>query len=165
MKENKSVILWLLTGCFMIMIMVVIGGITRLTGSGLSMVEWKPIMGFLPPMGDADWMAVFEKYQESPQFKLVNSSMNLNEFKVIFFWEYFHRVWGRLIGIVFLVPFIYFLYKRKIRGKLLRNCLIIFGLGGLQGLIGWIIVKSGLIYIPEVSHYRLALHLITAFFL
>ena len=140
----------------MIMIMVVIGGITRLTGSGLSMVEWKPIMGFLPPMGDADWMAVFEKYQESPQFKLVNSSMNLNEFKVIFFWEYFHRVWGRLIGIVFLVPFIYFLYKRKIRGKLLRNCLIIFGLGGLQGLIGWIMVKSGLIDIPEVSHYRLA---------
>ena len=86
MKENKRVILWLLTGCFMIMIMVVIGGITRLTGSGLSMVEWKPIMGFLPPMGDADWMSVFEKYQESPQFKLVNSSMNLSEFKVIFFW-------------------------------------------------------------------------------
>ena len=165
MKENKSVILWLLTGCFMIMIMVVIGGITRLTGSGLSMVEWKPIMGFLPPMGEADWIAVFEKYQESPQFKLVNSSMILSEFKVIFFWEYFHRVWGRLIGILFLVPFIYFLYKGKIRGKLLRNCLIIFGLGGLQGLIGWIMVKSGLIDIPEVSHYRLALHLITAFFL
>jgi len=165
MKDNKSVILWLLTGCLMIMIMVVIGGITRLTGSGLSMVDWKPIMGTLPPIGESQWIDAFNMYKASPEFELKNNWMQLADFKRIFFWEYFHRLWGRLIGIVFIIPFVYFLIKGKIKGKLLKNCLIIFGLGGLQAFIGWIMVKSGLRDIPEVSHYRLALHLITAFFL
>lgn len=165
MKNNKAVILWLLTGCFMIMIMVMIGGITRLTGSGLSMVEWKPLMGTLPPMNETEWLDVYEKYKTSPEFELKNNWMALEDFKQIFFWEYFHRLWGRIIGMVFLIPFIYFLAKKKIKGKLLKHTLIIFVLGGLQGAIGWIMVKSGLKDIPEVSHYRLALHLITAFFL
>ena len=164
-KRDKGVILWLYSGCAMIFIMVVVGGITRLTGSGLSMVEWKPVMGFLPPIGEAEWLDVFQKYKATPEWQYKNSWMNLTDFKGIFFWEYFHRVWGRLIGLVFLLPFLFFLAKGRLKGKLLKNCLIIFGLGGLQGFIGWFMVKSGLRDIPEVSHYRLALHLCTAFFL
>lgn len=167
MKDNKAVILWLFTGCFMIMIMVMIGGITRLTGSGLSMVEWKPLMGTLPPMNETEWSDVYEKYKAFPEFSLSaqHKGMNLEEFKEIFFWEYIHRLWGRVIGLVFIIPFIYFLIRKKIKGKLLKHTIVIFILGGLQGAIGWIMVKSGLKDLPHVSHYRLALHLITAFFL
>jgi cytochrome c oxidase assembly protein subunit 15 len=159
----RPVIIWLLAGCFLTAAMVVVGGITRLTRSGLSIVEWKPISGTLPPLNEEQWQAEFELYQTSPEFKIRNSHFTLEDFKGIFWWEYIHRLIGRLIGVVFLVPFIVFLLQKKIRGKLLWQCLGLFALGGLQGLIGWIMVASGLVDKPAVSHYRLALHLITAF--
>ena len=150
----------------MVMAMVVIGGITRLTHSGLSMVDWKPISGTLPPMNDAQWTAEFENYQTSPEFQKKNSHFELEDFKSIFFWEYFHRLIGRVIGLVFFFPFLYFLFTKKLQDRKLRtNLIVIFFLGGLQGLIGWYMVKSGLVNNPAVSHYRLALHLSTALLL
>ena len=143
--------------------MVVVGGITRLTGSGLSITEWNVIMGSIPPLNQNDWSLVFEKYKASPQFQKVNFSMNLEEFKSIFWWEFIHRLIGRLIGMVFLIPFLYFLWKKRLSKSLIRQLLVIFGLGALQGFIGWYMVSSGLIDKPAVSHYRLATHLITAF--
>lgn len=162
-KENKTIVIWLLSGCLLIFLMVIIGGITRLTNSGLSMVDWNPIMGFIPPLNEVDWNVVFEKYKLYPEYQLVNSHFTLDEFKSIFFWEYFHRLIGRVIGMVFLIPFIYFLIKKMLPKKLLIQCLVLFGLGGLQGFIGWWMVKSGLVKDPDVSHIRLAIHLITAF--
>jgi len=162
-KHNKPIIIWLLTGCLLIFIMVIIGGITRLTNSGLSMVDWNPIMGFIPPLNDADWNLIFDKYKLYPEYQLVNSHFTLQEFKSIFFWEYFHRLIGRVIGIVFLLPFIYFLFNKMLSKKLLIQCLLLFGMGGLQGFIGWWMVKSGLVKDPDVSHIRLAIHLVAAF--
>lgn len=163
-RSLRPVIAWLLTGCVLIAAMVVIGGITRLTQSGLSIVEWKLITGTLPPLSEDQWQAEFEAYQQTPQFKLLNSTFSLDDFKGIYWWEYIHRLLGRLIGLVFFIPFLVFLIQGRLKGKLLRRCLILLGLGGLQGLIGWIMVASGLVDMPSVSHYRLALHLITAFF-
>lgn len=164
-KAHKQIILWLLTGCTLIAAMVVIGGITRLTGSGLSITEWKVIMGALPPLNQHDWQLVFEKYQQSPQFLKVNYTMGMDEFKAIFWWEYIHRLLGRFIGIVFLIPFIYFLATGKFREKgLTKKLVVLFLLGAFQGFLGWFMVKSGLQDNPHVSHYRLAAHLITAFF-
>jgi len=165
MRENshKSVIIWLLTGCSLIFLMVLVGGITRLTNSGLSMVDWKLIMGAIPPIGEAEWIETFNKYKQFPEYQKINFQFTLEEFKSIFFWEYLHRIMGRLIGIIFLIPFIYFLVKKKITGKLINQCLIILGMGALQGFFGWWMVKSGLVKDPDVSHYRLAVHLITAF--
>lgn len=162
-QQNKPIIVWLLTGCLLIFLMVIIGGITRLTNSGLSMVDWNPIMGFIPPLNEVDWNVAFEKYKLYPEYQLVNSHFTLEEFKSIFFWEYFHRLIGRLIGVVFLIPFIYFLIKKMLSKKLLIQSLVLFGMGGLQGVIGWWMVKSGLVKDPDVSHIRLAIHLITAF--
>lgn len=163
---DKRVGYWLLIGAIMVMSMVVIGGITRLTHSGLSMVDWKPISGTLPPMNEAEWSAEFENYKSSPEFQKINSHFTLEDFKGIFFWEYFHRLIGRVIGIVFIVPFLYFLFTKKLENRTLRrNLILIFFLGGLQGLIGWYMVKSGLVNNPAVSHYRLALHLSTALLL
>lgn len=162
-KRNKPIIIWLLTGCLLIFLMVIIGGITRLTNSGLSMVDWNPIMGFIPPLNEVDWNVAFEKYKLYPEYQLVNSHFTLEEFKSIFFWEYFHRLIGRVIGVVFLLPFIYFLSKKMLPKKLFIQCLVLFGMGGLQGFIGWWMVKSGLVKDPDVSHFRLAIHLITAF--
>ena len=162
-SQNKPIIIWLLTGCLLIFLMVIIGGITRLTNSGLSMVDWNPIMGFIPPMSDLSWNEAFDKYKQYPEYQLVNYHFTLDEFKSIFFWEYFHRLIGRVIGIVFLLPFIYFLIKKQLSKKLIIQCLILFGMGGLQGFIGWWMVKSGLVKDPDVSHFRLAIHLITAF--
>lgn len=162
-KRNKPIIIWLLTGCLLIFLMVIIGGITRLTNSGLSMVDWNPIMGFIPPLNASDWNIAFEKYKLYPEYQLVNSHFTLEEFKSIFFWEYFHRLIGRVIGVVFLLPFIYFLSKKMLPKKLFIQCLVLFGMGGLQGFIGWWMVKSGLVKDPDVSHFRLAIHLITAF--
>ncbi len=150
---------WLLVVYAMIAGMVLIGGITRLTGSGLSMVEWHPLMGALPPMGDAQWHSVFEKYQASPQYQQVNQWMTLADFKRIFFWEWFHRLFGRLIGLVFFVPWVVFLIRGTLKGSLLKKTGLAFVLGGLQGLLGWFMVKSGLVDMPQVSHYRLAAHL------
>ncbi len=143
--------------------MVVVGGITRLTGSGLSITEWKPIMGAIPPMNEAEWQIAFEKYQQIPQFQKVNYHFSLSDFKSIFWWEYIHRLLGRLIGVVFILPFIWFLIKRMIDKPLLKKALFLFFLGGLQGVIGWLMVKSGLTERTSVSHFRLAIHLITAF--
>jgi cytochrome c oxidase assembly protein subunit 15 len=163
---HKQIIIWLLTGCALVAAMVVIGGITRLTGSGLSITEWNLLMGAFPPVSQEEWMHVFLKYQQSPQFLKVNFNMSLPEFKAIFWWEYLHRLLGRIIGIVFIIPFLYFLVKGKFREKaLVRNLIILFLLGGFQGFLGWFMVKSGLQYNPHVSHYRLAAHLITAFML
>ncbi len=160
---RKAIIAWLLSGCFLVFAMVVVGGITRLTGSGLSITEWNVVMGAIPPMNDDQWQAAFEKYQASPQFLKLNYQYTLSDFKNIFWWEYIHRLIGRIIGIVFIVPFLWFLIKGQIDRRLLRQLVFIFFLGGLQGFIGWYMVKSGLIDNPHVSHYRLATHLITAF--
>jgi len=162
MKNNRPIIIWLFTGFFLVFAMVIIGGITRLTGSGLSMADWKPIMGAVPPMNEAQWMDKFELYQQTPEFEKVNSSFTLSEFKSIFWWEFIHRLLGRVIGIVFIIPFIVFWIKKKFDKPLMKKMLIIFVLGGLQGLLGWYMVKSGLVDKPHVSHFRLAAHLLTA---
>lgn len=162
-KSGKAIVLWLFTGCLLVFLMVVIGGITRLTGSGLSITEWNVIMGAVPPLNQEDWQVAFEKYRHSPQFQKVNFDMGIGEFKSIFLWEYLHRLIGRMIGIVFIVPFLYFLFTKKLNRPLVKKLLLLFALGGLQGFLGWFMVKSGLVDNPYVSHFRLAIHLITAF--
>ena len=139
--------------------MVVVGGVTRLTHSGLSMVEWKPLVGTLPPLSPADWEEVFLKYQATPEYLHLNKGMALDEFKEIFWWEYFHRLLGRAIGLVFLLPLAFYLVRRKIDGALALKLAGIFVLGGLQGAMGWYMVKSGLVDDPRVSQYRLTAHL------
>ena len=143
----------------MIFVMVLLGGITRLTESGLSIVDWRPLSGVLPPLSDAAWLAVFRAYQETPEFQRVNFWMSLADFKAIYWVEYLHRVWGRLIGVVFLVPFIYFLVRRRFNRSLAVKLALVFALGALQGLLGWFMVSSGLVDRPAVSQYRLAAHL------
>ncbi|WP_372637606.1 COX15/CtaA family protein [Fodinibius sp.] len=165
LNQQKNVRRWLWTGAVLIFIMVVVGGITRLTGSGLSMSDWSLIMGAWPPMSEAEWMSVFERYKEFPQYQQINAGMSLSEFKQIFFWEYIHRLLGRIIGIVFLVPFIFFWVRGYFDSTMLRRAWILFALGALQGAMGWIMVKSGLVDVPYVSHYRLALHLSLAMIL
>ena len=160
---NKKIALWLFTGCFLIFGMVVIGGITRLTGSGLSITEWKPIMGAIPPLNDEEWNIAFEKYKQIPQFQKVNYHFELSDFKSIFWWEFIHRLLGRLIGVVFLIPFVYFLWKKYFDSKTIRKMLFLFFLGGVQGFIGWYMVSSGLTERTSVSHIRLAIHLMFAF--
>ena len=147
----------------MVFAMVVVGGVTRLTDSGLSMVEWRPIVGTIPPITENDWDEVFKKYHETPQYKEVNQGMSIDEFKGIFWWEYAHRVLGRVIGIVFFVPFLFFLVRKRIDRPLGFKLGGIFLLGGLQGLMGWYMVKSGLVDNPHVSQYRLTAHLSLAF--
>jgi cytochrome c oxidase assembly protein subunit 15 len=163
MNKNTSIKIWLYTLVFMVFSMVFIGGITRLTDSGLSMVDWKPIMGAIPPLTDIEWEDTFQKYQHFPEYKLVNHRMNLTEFKQIFFWEYFHRLVGRLLGVLFLFPFIFFVIQKKIGRRFGVKLLLGFALGGAQGLMGWYMVKSGLVNNPDVSHFRLAAHLLLAF--
>src|SRR5436190_8910788 len=165
MKEtsNKPIILWLLSGCILIFLMVVIGGITRLTGSGLSITEWNVVMGAIPPLNDTQWNEAFDKYKAIPQFQKLNYSFSLDDFKKIFFWEYLHRLVGRLVGIVFLLPFIYFLITKQLDKPMIRKAIFLFALGGLQGFLGWFMVKSGLSERTSVSHYRLAIHLVAAF--
>ena len=162
-SQNRPIILWLFTGCLLIATMVVVGGITRLTGSGLSIVEWDVIMGTLPPLNDTQWELMFEKYKQTPQYIHENFDFSTEEFKSIFWWEYIHRLIGRFIGIVFLIPFLYFYFTKKISKELLPKLLILFVMGGFQGFLGWFMVKSGLSKDPMVSHYRLAAHLTTAF--
>ncbi|WP_020530526.1 COX15/CtaA family protein [Flexithrix dorotheae] len=164
-KIDKAILIWLLSGCFLIATMVIIGGITRLTHSGLSMVEWKLIMGSIPPLNEAEWMETFEKYKQTPEFKIKHSHFTLSEFKSIFFWEYFHRMIGRFIGIVFIVPFLYFLFNKRLSKPMFQKLLIVLAMGAFQGFLGWFMVKSGLVNRPDVSHYRLAAHLVTALIL
>ena len=162
---SYAVAIWLFTCAIMIFVMVILGGVTRLTHSGLSMVEWKPATGFLPPMTELVWQETFEKYQQYPEFRIKNPDMDLAGFKSIFWLEFIHRVWGRSIGIVFFVPFMFFLLKKKLDRKLIPKLITMFILGGLQGVLGWFMVKSGLSDRPDVSQYRLTAHLIFAFFL
>lgn len=161
-NPHKQVIYWLLTGCFLIYIMVVVGCITRITHSGLSITDWS-VMGTMPPLSEESWNAHFDKYRESPEYKIINSGMALAEFKNIFWWEWTHRMIGRTIGLVFFGGFGFFLLKKKLNKSLLIKCIILMCVGALQGLVGWWMVKSGLSKNPYVSHYRLAIHLMTAF--
>ena len=162
-KSTRAIVVWLLTGAFLVASMVVIGGITRLTQSGLSMVEWKLIMGGVPPMNEQAWQATFEKYKQFPEYQKLNIHYTLSDFKSIFWWEYLHRLLGRVIGLVFIIPFFYFLIRKRLSKALIGKLLLILALGAFQGFLGWFMVKSGLVNNPHVSHYRLAAHLITAF--
>ena len=153
---------WLLGICLLVFLMVVIGGVTRLTGSGLSMVEWKPVTGFIPPFTEADWQVLFDSYRQYPEFLKLNQGMDLNGFKGIFWLEFIHRVLGRLIGLAFLLPFLFFLIRGMIPKNLTPKLIVMFILGGLQGLLGWYMVKSGLVNDPHVSQYRLTAHLMLA---
>lgn len=160
---DKGVVAWLLLGCLLIALMVLIGGITRLTHSGLSMVEWDLIMGAVPPSTPAEWNEAFDKYKQIPEYMEENFNMPLEEFKSIFFWEYVHRMWGRMMGLVFIVPFLFFVIRGRIRGELLKKCLIILLGGAMVGGLGWFMVLSGLKDQPDISHFRLAIHLVAAF--
>jgi len=160
---KAPVLNWLYAGMGMIFIMVAIGGITRLTESGLSITTWDPIMGAIPPLNSEDWNNLFDKYKESPEYLYKNRGMSLSEFQSIFWWEWIHRQWGRLIGLVFIVPFLWFWRKGYFLSGIRRHLLGIFFLGALQAFFGWYMVYSGLANEPRVSHYRLALHLSTAF--
>ncbi|MBU1384992.1 MAG: COX15/CtaA family protein [Alphaproteobacteria bacterium] len=157
--RSPAVAIWLFATAFLVFAMVVVGGVTRLTGSGLSITEWKPIMGALPPMNAADWAEAFEKYRAIPQYEQVNAGMSLAEFQGIFWWEWAHRLLGRLIGLVFAVPFFVFLLMRRLPRRLIARCAVLLALGGLQGLIGWWMVSSGLSERVDVAPERLAVHL------
>ncbi len=165
-KTPKIIGYWLLLGAVLVITMVVVGGITRLTHSGLSMVKWHPISGIVPPLNTSEWNAEFNHYKTSPEYIKNNYHFTLNDFKSIYWWEFIHRFIGRIIGMVFLFPFLWFHLTGKLKNKkLLKRLIFIFLLGGLQGFIGWFMVKSGLVNRPSVSHFRLALHLSTALFL
>lgn len=167
-KYQKAVSIWLYTGVGMLLIQVILGGITRLTGSGLSITEWNVVTGTLPPLTNAAWITEFNKYQQTPQYLLLNTNFQIADFKFIFFWEWLHRAWARLIAFAFLIPFIYFIVKRAITAKMIRPLIILFFLGALQGAVGWIMVASGLegnaVYVKPVKlavHFVLALTLIS----
>lgn len=159
----NPVAVWLAVCCAMIFAMVVLGGVTRLTHSGLSIAEWQPLLGWIPPLSDAAWAELFQKYQATPEYRQVNTGMTLAEFKPIFWIEYVHRLWGRLIGLVFVAPLAYFALRGRIDKKLLLHLLAILALGVFQGALGWLMVKSGLVDRPNVSQYRLTAHLAAAF--
>ena len=159
---NMGVYIWLLALTTMVLLIIIIGGLTRLTDSGLSMTDWKPLLGVIPPLGQDKWLIVFEMYKQTPEFKIVNRSMTLEEFKFIFWWEWFHRVFARLIGVVFIIPLIYFLIKKQVSKSLLLRLPIVFMFGIFQAFVGWWMVKSGLSENPYVSPYRLTFHLLNA---
>lgn len=158
-RPYRAVTVWLLAVCALIFVMVVLGGVTRLTHSGLSMVEWRPVTGWLPPLNESAWQAEFENYQQYPEYRKINLGMTLTEFKGIYGFEYAHRVLGRLIGVAFLLPLLYFMVRRRLPPGLAPRLIAIFVLGGLQGALGWYMVASGLVDRPDVSQYRLAAHL------
>jgi cytochrome c oxidase assembly protein subunit 15 len=165
MNQNKSVIYWLLSGCVLLFIMVTVGGITRLTNSGLSMTDWHLVTDTFPPLSEEKWQAAFEEYKKFPEYQKINihNDFQLSDYKFIYFWEWFHRFIGRIIGLVFIVPFVYFLIKKKLSSETIKKCIILLGMGAFQGFLGWFMVRSGLIDNPDVSHYRLSLHLTFAF--
>jgi cytochrome c oxidase assembly protein subunit 15 len=162
-KDNKKVFYWLLAGCALIFIMVVVGGITRLTHSGLSISNYKLISGTIPPMNEVEWQEAFDLYKQYPEYQKLNNHFTLQDFKDIYFWEWLHRVIGRFIGLVFIIPFLYFLIRKQLTKPTIKKAIILLFLGGFQGFLGWYMVKSGLVDRPDVSHYRLAAHLTTAF--
>jgi cytochrome c oxidase assembly protein subunit 15 len=157
-RRDVIIAIWLIVVIAMVFAMIVLGGVTRLTHSGLSMVEWKPVTGWLPPLTETAWMEVFDKYKLSPEFQKINKHMNLDGFKSIFWFEFFHRLWGRLIGVVFFLPFMFFLIRGWVSKGLAPKLALMFVLGGLQGVMGWYMVKSGLVDRPDVSQYRLTAH-------
>ncbi|MGH7072815.1 MAG: COX15/CtaA family protein [Stellaceae bacterium] len=159
---DRAIAWWLLLCAAMIFAMVVIGGVTRLTESGLSITQWHPIEGVVPPLTSAEWQAAFARYKAIPQYDAIHAGMTLAQFKGIYFWEYFHRLWGRLIGLVFLLPFLYFVIRGRVSRTLWPKLTLIFVLGAFQGLLGWYMVESGLENRIEVSQYRLAAHFFTA---
>lgn len=161
--RRRHLRLWLYAGAVLTFLTLVIGGITRLTQSGLSIVEWAPIMGVVPPLNEAGWQEAFARYQAFPEFQQLRPDMTLGEFQVIYAWEYLHRLVARLIGVVFLVPFVWFWLRGYLRTPWLGRALLLLGLGALQGAMGWFMVMSGLVDRPSVSHYRLAAHLVLAF--
>ncbi len=161
-SENFQISLWLVSLMSIILLMIIVGGLTRLTESGLSMVDWRLFMGTIPPLSHGDWLKVFEDYKQYPEYQIKNINMTLSEFKYIFWWEYGHRVLGRIIGIIFIIPFIYFALKKYFSNEELYSYSFLLFLGGAQGIIGWWMVKSGLDVNPYVSHLRLAVHLIIA---
>jgi cytochrome c oxidase assembly protein subunit 15 len=165
MKNNKSVIYWLLSGCILLFIMVMVGGITRLTNSGLSMTDWHLVTDTFPPTTDEAWDDAFEEYKKFPEYQKINIhyDFTMDDYKFIYFWEWFHRFIGRIIGIVFILPFAYFLIKKRLDASTIKKCIVLLFMGGFQGFLGWFMVKSGLVDHPDVSHYRLALHLTFAF--
>ena len=165
MKDNyrNRVTIWLATGAFLILVMVVVGGMTRLTHSGLSMVNWDPISGTIPPLNDAEWEIEFNNYKQYPEYKKINYTFTLEDFKGIFWWEYIHRLIGRVLGIVFIIPFALFLMKKVFDKEWIKYLVVLLLLGAFQGLLGWYMVKSGLVDRPSVSHFRLAAHLSAAF--
>ena len=158
-NSRRAIAIWLLVVCALIFTMVVLGGVTRLTRSGLSIVEWQPLMGAIPPLTEAQWLTLFEKYKLTPEYQKVNVGMDLAGFQNIFWLEYFHRLLGRLIGLAFLLPFVYFLVRKKIERTLAPRLWLLFALGASQGLLGWLMVASGLVDMPRVSPYRLTAHL------
>jgi cytochrome c oxidase assembly protein subunit 15 len=165
MKNNKLVIIWLLSGCALLFIMVMVGGITRLTNSGLSMTDWHLVTDTFPPLTEEKWVDAFEEYKKFPEYQKINihNDFTLSDYQFIYFWEWFHRFIGRIIGMVFFIPFVYFLIKKKLDASTIKKCVVLLLMGGFQGFLGWYMVKSGLIDNPDVSHYRLALHLTFAF--
>ena len=166
MYKNDKIYLtfinWLKVSLFLVFSIIIIGGLTRLTDSGLSITQWELFKGILPPLNEDTWNNYFELYKKIPQYSLINYNMNIDEFKIIFYWEYIHRNLGRLIGIFFLIPLIYFHFTKKIEKKYLSICNLILVLIFIQGVIGWFMVKSGLVNVTTVSHYRLSIHLSTA---
>ncbi len=161
-KDNKKVVYWLLTGCLLIFIMVVVGGITRLTHSGLSISNYKLISGTIPPMSEVEWQEAFDLYKQYPEYQKLNNHFNLKDFKDIYFWEWLHRVIGRFIGLVFFLPFLYFIITKQLTKPTIKKSIVLMCLGAFQGFLGWYMVKSGLVNNPDVSHYRLAAHFTTA---
>ncbi len=158
-ERRRHLRIWLASGAVLTFLILVIGGITRLTQSGLSIVDWNPIMGVVPPLSEAQWLEVFERYRQFPEYQRLRQGMTLDEFKFIFFWEYIHRLAARTIGLVFLIPFMFFWIRGYFNPQLRNRTLALFGLGALQGFMGWFMVRSGLVDNPAVSHYRLASHL------
>lgn len=163
MHYDRQVAQWLIFCAAVLFGMILLGGVTRLTHSGLSMVEWKPLMGAIPPLTEQDWLATFDKYKQFPEYQKLNKGMSLEGFKSIFMYEYLHRLLGRLIGVIFAVPMLYFAVHRRLRQGLAPGLVALFIMGGLQGLLGWYMVKSGLVDNPRVSQYRLTAHLGLAF--
>jgi cytochrome c oxidase assembly protein subunit 15 len=161
-SSEKIIAIWLFILCSMVFFMVILGGLTRLTHSGLSMVDWRPITGWLPPIGLQEWQSAFDLYKESPEFIKINDGMTIEGFKSIFWLEYSHRLWGRIMGVAFLLPFVFFIIKGRISRVVMPRLIIILLMGGFQGILGWYMVKSGLIDNPDVSQYRLAAHLSAA---
>lgn len=161
-RKNKIIVFWLWLGFAMILIQILLGGITRLTGSGLSITKWDIVTGIVFPVGEQKWIYYFDLYKQTPQFQKINQDMNLEQFKFIFFWEYFHRLWARLMGLVFVIPFLFFLFKKWLDKTAIKRLIIVVLLAAFVASLGWIMVASGLTQRPWVNAYKLSFHLLAA---